>query len=133
MMDEARARGLKLDIKKMSEIIGSPVVELVAAKNEGIEELKQIASSETKNNDSREVFDVNLKDRFNKSQELLSKVIVRPIERDRRSHNIDKVLLHPVFGVVFLALILIGCSTRGLRSEERRVGKECRSRWSPYH
>ena len=27
-------------------------------------------------------------------------------------------------------------STRGVlrgRSEERRVGKECRSRWSPYH
>ena len=22
---------------------------------------------------------------------------------------------------------------KGLRSEERRVGKECRSRWSPYH
>src|SRR6266498_1142632 len=24
-------------------------------------------------------------------------------------------------------------STAGMRSEERRVGKECRSRWSPYH
>src|SRR5690349_22315266 len=24
-------------------------------------------------------------------------------------------------------------SNRGWRSEERRVGKECRSRWSPYH
>src|SRR3712207_5563161 len=23
--------------------------------------------------------------------------------------------------------------TKGGRSEERRVGKECRSRWSPYH
>ena len=23
--------------------------------------------------------------------------------------------------------------TKVLRSEERRVGKECRSRWSPYH
>ena len=23
--------------------------------------------------------------------------------------------------------------TSSLRSEERRVGKECRSRWSPYH
>ena len=22
---------------------------------------------------------------------------------------------------------------KGLRSEERRVGEECRSRWSPYH
>src|SRR3712207_7381094 len=26
-----------------------------------------------------------------------------------------------------------GGADRGLRSEERRVGKECRSRWSPYH
>src|SRR6267378_3750519 len=28
-----------------------------------------------------------------------------------------------------------GCARRGglQRSEERRVGKECRSRWSPYH
>ena len=24
-------------------------------------------------------------------------------------------------------------STELVRSEERRVGKECRSRWSPYH
>src|SRR3989441_13277344 len=24
-------------------------------------------------------------------------------------------------------------ASRSLRSEERRVGKECRSRWSPYH
>ena len=29
----------------------------------------------------------------------------------------------------FVALIL----GSGRRSEERRVGKECRSRWSPYH
>src|SRR5688572_31196011 len=26
-----------------------------------------------------------------------------------------------------------GFSSPPLRSEERRVGKECRSRWSPYH
>src|SRR5258706_12007963 len=26
-----------------------------------------------------------------------------------------------------------GASRQGERSEERRVGKECRSRWSPYH
>ena len=28
-----------------------------------------------------------------------------------------------------IAVLLTG----GTRSEERRVGKECRSRWSPYH
>src|SRR3712207_9388809 len=26
-----------------------------------------------------------------------------------------------------------GVKLAGMRSEERRVGKECRSRWSPYH
>src|SRR4030042_7206522 len=32
------------------------------------------------------------------------------------------------------ALLLAGSSTGAVaRSEERRVGKECRSRWSPYH
>ena len=32
------------------------------------------------------------------------------------------LLVTPVLGAILL-----------LRSEERRVGKECRSRWSPYH
>src|SRR2546430_575764 len=27
----------------------------------------------------------------------------------------------------------VRCPRTGVRSEERRVGKECRSRWSPYH
>ena len=32
------------------------------------------------------------------------------------------------------ALVITGASFEGTkRSEERRVGKECRSRWSPYH
>ena len=38
----------------------------------------------------------------------------------------------------FLLLSIVGFSTTYIhdnydRSEERRVGKECRSRWSPYH
>ena len=44
------------------------------------------------------------------------------------------------FNVSLFLLVLCGfvtlASTGGLdlpRSEERRVGKECRSRWSPYH
>src|SRR3712207_5696411 len=44
--------------------------------------------------------------------------------------------LHPRCGTNFLFLVMIVSiilfSFTG-RSEERRVGKECRSRWSPYH
>ena len=40
-------------------------------------------------------------------------------------------------GLVFVLLLgeidLSAGFTSPMRSEERRVGKECRSRWSPYH
>ena len=32
-----------------------------------------------------------------------------------------------------LGVATVGLGAVALRSEERRVGKECRSRWSPYH
>ena len=35
----------------------------------------------------------------------------------------------PVLGVCYGMQLM----AQNLRSEERRVGKECRSRWSPYH
>src|SRR3712207_9425983 len=43
-----------------------------------------------------------------------------------------------VGAVSSLATVLTGyadwrTTTKGTRSEERRVGTECRSRWSPYH
>src|SRR5207249_10055450 len=49
------------------------------------------------------------------------------------------IKLLPILGTIsgktvklmVLALICLGNNRQ--RSEERRVGKECRSRWSPYH
>jgi len=34
---------------------------------------------------------------------------------------------------VLVGLAFVGWAALVRRSEERRVGKECRSRWSPYH
>src|ERR1039457_7704527 len=39
----------------------------------------------------------------------------------------------PTAVIVWGALMSESEALRFLRSEERRVGKECRSRWSPYH
>ena len=43
---------------------------------------------------------------------------------------IESGLLNNRAGQIFLDY---GDVIMGPRSEERRVGKECRSRWSPYH
>ena len=49
-----------------------------------------------------------------------------------------RIVLTIVFVILCIAMTVIVLmqegKTSGLgRSEERRVGKECRSRWSPYH
>src|SRR3712207_9361914 len=36
-------------------------------------------------------------------------------------------------GNVIAGVVMLSCFSTLIRSEERRVGKECRSRWSPYH
>ena len=41
--------------------------------------------------------------------------------------------LSAIYGVSYSHLLLLYGVDTQKRSEERRVGKECRSRWSPYH
>ena len=57
----------------------------------------------------------------------------------------DKKLLRKIAPIIMSAAVAMTSSPVGVmaedftsgevsvRSEERRVGKECRSRWSPYH
>ena len=44
-----------------------------------------------------------------------------------------EVLFERDAGEVWFPASLTKLMTAYVRSEERRVGKECRSRWSPYH
>src|ERR1051326_9246388 len=50
----------------------------------------------------------------------------------------NRIMMRPVeeyklnLGIVPQPMVPIEPSVNCLRSEERRVGKECRSRWSPY-
>ena len=48
------------------------------------------------------------------------------------SLNFDDTLKEPTVLPTKVPNLLINGAS-GIRSEERRVGKECRSRWSPYH
>ena len=46
--------------------------------------------------------------------------------------NVNNLIAQNAY-VFILATGMLFCILTGGRSEERRVGKECRSRWSPYH
>ena len=47
--------------------------------------------------------------------------------------EIKEVLAGDIAAAVGLKEVTTGDTLCAIRSEERRVGKECRSRWSPYH
>src|SRR3712207_1302713 len=48
-------------------------------------------------------------------------------------HRNHRVLTHSHVQIVLSPVHTQGIGLETSRSEERRVGKECRSRWSPYH
>ena len=68
------------------------------------------------------------------------------VKNHSQKRSIPERILYGFIFVFFLAIVLTylytviwcflqACKTHvdASRSEERRVGKECRSRWSPYH
>src|SRR5574340_990589 len=68
-------------------------------------------------------------------QEVLAEYLARPQTRrsGARARAGVAVPAEPSANYkAFERLGLIGAADLDLRSEERRVGKECRSRWSPY-
>ena len=60
--------------------------------------------------------------------------VVGIVETIAEKYNISTTLLCDTNHVLYSdysEVIVVGAGAD--RSEERRVGKECRSRWSPYH
>src|SRR3712207_9507095 len=76
---------------------------------------------------------------FSVQSAVTSLTINTPMNRKRLAAAVERELLGgPSGGCHQHKFLLQGQqrphdSARQARSEERRVGKECRSRWSPYH
>ena len=57
MMDEVRNNGGSINIKKMSEQLGIPVLPISAIKNEGVDELIQVAFRVAENKEGPKIYD----------------------------------------------------------------------------
>ena len=59
------------------------------------------------------------------------------IRREKKKRLLVTLGLFVLPAIVFIVGLVLADGNKNniftVRSEERRVGKECRSRWSPYH
>ncbi len=105
MMDEARRRGMQINTQKLSERLGVPVVETVAVRRSGIENLMNALDQGKYALPHTEL--TGLKgDAHQKVETLLNDVVQYVDQEDKRSDFLDKVFLHPVLGLVSLALMM---------------------------
>src|SRR5260221_7599436 len=79
--------------------------------------------------------DVCSSDLVRRDEVVLRDGIVGEIRRElpERTHVADAIRRIGIAVVGYILEVDERIVAKGLRSEERRVGKECRSRWSPYH
>ncbi|RKG33505.1 ferrous iron transporter B [Acinetobacter tianfuensis] len=105
MMDEARRRGMQINTQKLSERLGIPVVETVAVRQSGIENLMNALDQGKYAAPNTEL--TGLKGSDHEKIEAIVKDTVHFIEQDdKRSVFLDKIFLHPVLGLVSLAVMM---------------------------
>jgi len=105
MMDEARRRGMQINTQKLAERLGIPVVETVAVRNSGIENLMNALDQGKYSIPHTELSGLT-GDNHQKINTILHDVVHSVDQEDKRSDFLDKIFLHPVFGLVSLALMM---------------------------
>lgn len=103
MMDDARRRGIHIDVEKLARRLGMPVVETVAVRRAGAEALlRQLDGDVPPAPDPLG----NHADLHAEVRALLEEAVVMPRRTDERDDALDRVLLHPVAGLMILGVVL---------------------------
>ena len=107
MMDEARRRGMQINTQKLSQRLGVPVAETVAVRNSGIANLMDALDQEKFKTVDTELSDVILSGTNHEKIDQILKDVVNFVDHeDKRTDFLDKIFLHPVLGLLSLAVMM---------------------------
>lgn len=110
MMDEARRRGMTIDVAQLQRRLGIPVVETVAVRRDGARSLIALidtCGSELEDTTTHTATPQSADgDLHAEVRALLAATVAMPRATDARDDAIDKWVLHPFCGPVILALVM---------------------------
>ena len=119
MQDEARAKGIEIDAKKMSEQFGCPFVAVSAAKGEGLQQLANAcAEAANKPVARKKLHFESANDRYTAIERALGKAVQVKKSPLELSDKIDRVLLNkwaafPIFTVVLTGIFFLSAGCGG--------------------
>lgn len=105
MMDEARRRGMQINTQKLSERLGVPVVETVAVRTSGVENLKNALDKNKFSAPQTELSGLS-GDHHHQIASILKDVVNYADQEDKRTDFLDRIFLHPVLGLLSLAIMM---------------------------
>lgn len=105
MMDEARRRGIQINTQKLSERLGVPVVETVAVRRAGVENLLHALDQGNYSIPKTELSGLT-GDHHQKIEVIFNDVVKFVDQEDQRTNFLDKIFLHPVLGLLSLAVMM---------------------------
>ncbi|MHC1653671.1 ferrous iron transporter B [Stenotrophomonas maltophilia] len=106
MVDAAQRRGIQVDVAALERELGVPVVETVAVRKQGAKALVERLDAMVPHLDAPVPGPEGGVDYHAKVREILSVAVRMPARTAKIDDALDRWLLHPVFGLVSLAVVM---------------------------
>lgn len=106
MVDAAQRRGIQVDVAALERELGVPVVETVAVRKQGAKALVERLNAMVPHLDAPVPGPEGGIDYHAKVREILSVAVRMPARTAKIDDALDRWLLHPVFGLISLAVVM---------------------------
>jgi len=107
MIDEARARGARIDFDRLSRILDMKIFPIVGNRGVGLDAVRRAIEAPEAWSTPVRLPMVEAQERFAWVDEVCAEIGASGLDPDRRSDRIDRVLLHPVSGVLVFAFVMV--------------------------
>lgn len=108
LMDEAKRKGIKIDLEKLSEILGVHVVGTEAHQKKSVKRLIQVLEKESGKEDRVSVYEKKEGEIIEISEKIYKEVVKVPKNHDRRDRRLDQWFTGKWTGFPCMILLLMG-------------------------
>ncbi|WP_107874315.1 ferrous iron transporter B [Neisseria weaveri] len=115
LSDIAQARGLKIDVEKLSQLLGMPVLETAAVRSESIRAVREAVNQlprrtvrfQPKEDVEQTLEKLDSRQLYAEVENILSQVVRSEIQMPAWHRRLDSIFLHPVWGMIILLTVLM--------------------------